>query len=57
MFTLLLWSSLKRLSIENKLPKVAYATAFDQYSMFCQLAVITILVGPDPTQLVFPSVS
>ncbi|CAE8681971.1 unnamed protein product, partial [Polarella glacialis] len=34
-----------RLSIENKLPKVAYATAFDHFAMFCQLLVLAILAG------------
>ncbi|CAK0817586.1 unnamed protein product [Prorocentrum cordatum] len=34
-----------RLSQDNKLPKVAYATIFDQYAMFCQLTVLGIIFG------------
>jgi len=33
-----------KLSVENKLPKVAYSTSFDQYALSCQALLFTIAV-------------
>ncbi|CAK0900103.1 unnamed protein product [Prorocentrum cordatum] len=34
-----------RLAQDNKLPKVAYATIFDMYAMFCQVMVLGMILG------------
>jgi hypothetical protein len=33
------------LSIDSKLPIVAYATAFDHFAMACQLLLLSIILG------------
>lgn len=34
-----------RLSIDSKLPIVAYATAFDHFAMACQFLLLSIILG------------
>jgi len=46
-----------RLSIENKLPKVSYSTAFDKYAIFCQLIVLTIMVGNAVVSIMAPGLA
>ena len=40
--------SMSGLSIDSKLPIVAYATAFDHFAMACQLLLLSIILGAHP---------
>eukprot|EP00931_Biecheleriopsis_adriatica_P049570 TRINITY_DN28684_c0_g1_i1.p1 TRINITY_DN28684_c0_g1~~TRINITY_DN28684_c0_g1_i1.p1 ORF type:complete len:2474 (-),score=444.16 TRINITY_DN28684_c0_g1_i1:69-7490(-) len=43
--TILFAQTVFRLSVDSKLPKVAYATVFDQFAMACQILALSMLTG------------